>query len=76
MSCRHIDESEIMGILESGTINYKKSELQASECKKKYAVEGYSKDNQHLRVIFAPCGNEETVVTCIDLNTEWTCDCE
>jgi hypothetical protein len=76
MDCRHIDASEITDILENGTINYKKSELQGEDCKKKYAVEGYSKDKQHLRVIFAPCADEVTVVTCIDIGTEWACDCK
>jgi hypothetical protein len=76
MECRHIDESEIKDILERGTINYRKSELQGEPCRKKYAVEGVSKDGQKLRVIFAPCGNEMTVVTCIDLGEEWACDCK
>jgi hypothetical protein len=76
MACRHIDASEIQDILENGTINYKKSELQGEDCRKKYAVEGYSKDNQHLRVIFAPCADEVTVVTCIDIGKEWSCDCK
>ena len=76
MACRHIDASEIQDILENGTINYKKSELQGEDCRKKYAVEGYSKDNQHLRIIFAPCADEVTVVTCIDIGQEWACDCK
>jgi hypothetical protein len=76
MGCRHIDASEVQDILENGTINYKKSELQGEDCRKKYAVEGYSKDKQHLRVIFAPCADEITVVTCIDIGAEWACDCK
>lgn len=76
MDCRHIDEAEIKDILEHGTINYRKSELQGEPCRKKYAVEGLSKDGQKLRIIFAPCGNEMTVVTCIDLGVEWACDCK
>ncbi|MEI7627492.1 MAG: DUF4258 domain-containing protein [Bacteroidota bacterium] len=76
MECRHIDESEIKDILEHGTINYRKSELQREPCRNKYAVEGLSKDGQKLRVIFAPCNNEMTVVTCIDLGVEWSCDCK
>jgi hypothetical protein len=76
MSCREITELEIVAILKTGKINYKKSELEQGECSKKYAVEGYSKDNQHLRVVFAPCNNEVTVVTCIDLGKEWQCDCK
>ncbi len=76
MACRHIDDVEIEDILKNGTINYKKSELQGEDCRKKYAVEGYSKDRQHLRIIFAPCGDEMTVVTCIDIGQEWSCNCK
>lgn len=76
MACRHIDEIEIADILKNGIINYKKSALQGEDCHKKYAVEGFSKDNQHLRIIFAPCGDEITVVTCIDIGEEWRCDCK
>lgn len=76
MACRHIDETEIADILKNGIINYKKSALQGENCHKKYAVEGFSKDRQHLRIIFAPCGDEITVVTCIDIGEEWRCDCK
>jgi hypothetical protein len=75
MDCRKIDESEVKYILENGKINYTKSDLKGKDCNKKYAVEGISKDKQKLRIIFAPCNNEVTVVTCIDLDTEWECSC-
>ena len=74
MECRHINETEIKDILEKGTINYRKSDLNEDACHKRYAVEGYSQ-NDHLRVIFAPCDNVVTVVTCIDLDKEWSCHC-
>lgn len=76
MDCRHITAEEIAEILKTGTINYRKSELTGEDCGKKYAVEGYTREQQHLRVIFAPCNDEVTVVTCIDLETAWACDCE
>ena len=76
MGCRHIDETEIKEILEKGSINYKKSVLNGDPCRRKFAVEGPTREGQRLRVIFAPCGNEMTVVTCIDLGVEWTCDCK
>lgn len=77
MDCRHISEQEVKQILLEGKINYAKSDLkEKDECKKKYAVEGYTKDNQHVRMIFAPCSDEVTVVTVIDLGKEWVCDCE
>lgn len=76
MDCRHIDESEVKDLIANGTINYKKSDLQKSDCSKRYAVEGYSKDKQHIRIIAVPCADEVTIVTCIDLDKEWECHCE
>lgn len=76
MDCRHIDEAEVREILTNGTINFRKSELNNAECRNRYAVEGRTKDGQDLRIIFAPCGEEETVVTVIDLGREWSCDCK
>ena len=76
MQCRHIDESEVKDILQNGKINYGKSEIgNHPDCKKRYAVEGKTNDNQRVRIIFAPCQSEVTVVTVIDLETEWACDC-
>lgn len=76
MDCRKVSQAEVKEILINGTINYKKSDLKGEDCKKKYAVEGLSKDNQRLRIVFAPCGSEVTVITCIDLGTDWECSCE
>lgn len=76
MDCRHIDETEVKEILTNGHINYKKSELNNAACENRYAVEGHTKEGQDLRIIFAPCHDEETVVTVIDLGNEWACDCK
>jgi hypothetical protein len=76
MQCRHIDETEVKEILQTGKINYGKSEIGDNpDCKRRYAVEGKTHDNQRVRIVFAPCQSEVTVVTVIDLGTEWTCDC-
>ncbi len=76
MGCRFIDEKEVLEILHNGKINYGKSELNATgNCEKKYALEGYTNEQQHLRIIFVPCAEEVTVVTVIDLGNEWPCDC-
>ncbi|MCU0404298.1 MAG: DUF4258 domain-containing protein [Chitinophagaceae bacterium] len=76
MECRKIDSSEVKDILTSGKINYKKSEIgDRPDCKRKYAVEGITHDQQKVRIIFAPCKNEITVVTVIDIGREWPCDC-
>lgn len=75
MECRHIDETEIKDVIEHGEINYKKSNLQNDDCHKRYAVEGFSKEQQHLRIIVAGCNDELTVITCIDLGKEFECHC-
>ncbi len=75
MDCRHIDESEVKEILQTGEINYNKT--QESEKGVTYPLEGKTHDGQHVRIVFAPNGNEVTVVTAIDLDTDWPCgDCK
>ncbi|MEJ7822952.1 MAG: DUF4258 domain-containing protein [Chitinophagaceae bacterium] len=74
MECRDITEEEIKEILREGDINYAKSNLNDKRGVT-YALEGYSDDRQHLRIIFAPEKDKLVVVTCIDLNKEWQCDC-
>ena len=74
MDCRHIDESEVKEILANGTVNF--SKIEHSEKGESYPVEGKTHDGQHVRIVFAPHENELTVVTVIDLDTEWKCDCE
>lgn len=77
MDCRKIDESEVESILHTGKINYAKSEIgELPDCRKKYAVEGKTHDGQRVRIIFAPCKNEMTVVTVIDLAKDWVCECD
>lgn len=73
MDCRHIDESEVKEILKEGSINYNK--IEESDKGKSYPLEGITHDKQHVRIVFAPHENELTVVTVIDLDTEWPCDC-
>ncbi len=74
MACRDITEQEIESILHDGKLNQAKSEPNGKP-DPKYAVEGFSKDGQHLRVIFAASSRGMVVVTCIDLEKEWKCDC-
>ncbi|WP_336516497.1 DUF4258 domain-containing protein [Pollutibacter soli] len=75
MSCRDITENEIRFILNNGIVNKSKSDLN-SKPEPKYAVEGYGDNRQHLRVIFAPSTRGMVVITCIDLEKEWKCDCK
>lgn len=74
MECRKIDESEVKAILKNGVINQEK--IQRDKRGKTFPVEGYTRDNQHVRIVFAPKGEGLVVVTVIDLDTEWKCDCK
>jgi hypothetical protein len=73
MDCRHIDESEVKEILMQGNVNYNK--IEESDKGKSYPLEGITHDKQHVRIVFAPHENELVVVTVIDLDTEWPCNC-
>ena len=75
MDCRHIDETEVLEILEKGRINYRKSEP-AGRPDPKYALEGTTHDGQQVRIIFAPAKRGMVVITVIDLGSEWSCDCK
>lgn len=74
MECRHISQSEVEEIMQDGKINYSKSDVKASPCPT-YALEGITKDDQRVRIVFGQCDEKTKVITVIDLNTEWTCDC-
>ena len=75
MECRHIDETEVKEILEKGEINI--SRIQEDERGKTYPLEGITHDKQHVRIVFAPKKNNKLeVITCIDLDNDWPCDCK
>jgi len=74
MGCRKISQTEVEDMMQNGKINYNKSDLQNARCPR-YAIEGITKDNQRVRIVFAQCNDKTEVVTVIDLDTEWTCDC-
>lgn len=74
MDCRHIEEQDVKEILRNGEINYSKSDLQGKP-DPKYALEGRSSSQHRLRIIFAPTSRGMVVITCIDLDTDWYCNC-
>lgn len=74
MDCRHITVAEIHEIVDRGTINFAKSDPD-SRPDPKYALEGITDEQQHLRIIIAPESGKLIVVTCIELGVEWSCDC-
>ncbi len=74
MQCRKISQAEVKEVMQRGKINYNKSDVKAKPCPE-YALEGTTSDNQRVRIVFAQCDTKSKVITVIDLNKEWTCDC-
>jgi hypothetical protein len=74
MQCRRISQAEVEEIMRDGKINYNKSDLKNARCPR-YAVEGTTSDDQRVRIVYAQCNESTTVVTVIDLGTDWSCDC-
>ena len=75
MDCRQISENEVMAILKEGEINYQKSDMRGQP-DPKYALEGVTSDGQRVRIIFANSPRGIVVVTVIDLEKEWKCNCK
>ncbi|OSZ80182.1 hypothetical protein CAP36_02710 [Chitinophagaceae bacterium IBVUCB2] len=74
MQCRKISQAEVEEIMQDGKINYNKSDLQNPRCPR-YAIEGVTKDDQRVRIVYAQCNESTTVVTVIDLETDFQCSC-
>ncbi|HNR18717.1 MAG TPA: DUF4258 domain-containing protein [Bacteroidia bacterium] len=78
MDCREISEAEVEFILSSGTINTEKSKEADDEATGKcptYALEGNTKDGQHVRIVYGACDKITKVITAIDLGEDHTCNC-
>ena len=73
MDCRQIDESEVREIWEKGVLNENKIEKSSKGVS--YPLEGVTHDGQRVRIVFAPKGEKLVIVTVIDLEREWSCDC-
>lgn len=75
MDCRFITDKEVREILATGVIN--RSKIQRSQKGISVPLEGKTSDGQKVRIVFAPKEKEEmVVVTVIDLEKEYACDCK
>ena len=75
MECRFITDAEVRSILANGTIN--KAKIQRSQKGISVPLEGETSDGQKVRIVFAPKEKEEmVVVTVIDVEKEYSCDCK
>lgn len=75
MDCREITKKEVEAVLKNGHINHRKSEQNNDRCPT-YAVEGFTKDGQEVRIVFADCDDVTKVITTIDLRNEYKCHCK
>ena len=74
MDCRNITPGEIQEVLEEGVVNIKKSEPKRTN--PRYALEDVTKDGQKVRIVIALEKTQAVLVTCIDLEKEWPCNCK
>lgn len=74
MACRHFDQGEVEQILAEGRLVPERTRLDG-RCPT-HALEGTTRDGQRARMVFAACDDEARLVTAIDLDTEWPCDCQ
>jgi hypothetical protein len=74
MDCRQISKEDIEEVMEKGVINLNKSDKNDRPCPV-FALQGRTSDKQYIRVIFAQCRDETKVVTCYDLEKDFTCHC-
>lgn len=78
MECREISEAEVEFILSNGTVNEAKSKEENEEADghcPSYALEGNTKDGQHVRIVYGACTKITKVITVIDLDRDHTCNC-
>ena len=73
MDCRQIDQEEVRDVLLTGKINFRR--VEEDEQGITYPIEGLTKDKQYVRVVYAPKKDAIVVVTAIDLEKEWPCNC-
>ena len=74
MDCRHINREDIDEIMSKGIIFLNKSNPDDKPCPT-FALQGYTKENEDIRVIFAQCDDETKVVTCYNLHKDFECHC-
>ena len=74
MECRHITDGEIKEILAENHINMRKSNPNDPRGAT-YAYEGNTSQNQHLRIVVDKAQSAWKIVTCIDLDHDYECDC-
>ncbi len=77
MECRHIDAYEVQEIINKNYVNKRKSKPKAAPGRcPSIAFEGRSRDKQHIRVILGDCDDNPLIITVIDLDNNYHCNCK
>jgi len=74
MGCRFLDKSEVIDLISNGKVNKRKSNAKASPCPV-VSKEKLTKDKQFSRVVYADCPSKIKVITVIDLDNKYECNC-
>lgn len=75
MDCREISQAEVREVIKEGKENKRKSNPNDARCPT-IALEDWTEDGQRVRIIVANCDNVAKLVTVIDLENEYRCDCK
>lgn len=73
MQCRQIDDFEVKQLIQDGVVNTQK--IETDERGITIPLEGKTRDGQNARIVVAPKEDRLVLVTVIDLDTDWPCDC-
>lgn len=73
MDCRHITEGEVKEILENGKVN--EAKIDETDRGRTYPIDGRTKADKMVRIVVSPKKNDLVIVTVIDLDTDWPCEC-
>ena len=73
MDCRHITAEEVQDVLANGRLD--ESRTRTTNEGTSYAMEGTTLDEQHVRIVYSPHSSETVIVTVIDLDKDWPCNC-
>jgi hypothetical protein len=74
MQCNKISEEDIGEMMKKGAINFSRSNRRGQPCPT-LALQGRTAKGAYLRVLFAQCPEQTTVLNCYNLEQDPACNC-
>lgn len=74
MNCQYIIKNDVEDIMKAGIINLNKSDRRYKPCPT-YALQGRTKRGSYLRIVFAQCDVITNIISCVDVEKSFTCNC-